>query len=591
VILGADAVLAARPATPGQLANACYAAGYGAVIPSSWGDELVAAGALREIAARGQGSVVLCSCPRVVERMRRVASLLPQLLPMASPPVAAARYLRARAGRHGVHITYVGECPGAADPSIDRHATPASLLRSLAKRGINPLEQPTEVEERLLRDARRFYSLPGGAPAPNWLYVEKRGYTLVEPAARDFLAEVAYRVSNKERRVVDLAPRLGCACSGVVAGHPWGEAREAVAATEPPRAVHEVLDHDVTIDLSAPLEPWTGSNGAGAPTIPITLDALAGMYDPEQKAEPVRAPPPTPLRGRVSSHNGESPTGSFITEPSTAGPPDTESEPQQSPADSSPNGEPRTRPAPEPRTGEVHITPLRAARASGPRTAPLKFGSDRLWDQTQFQFGRYGLVRRVITAVGIVMVAAVGIVLAQRALATYVPKVTGPEAAPAKAPVAPASPVAAANDSLDTSVVPPLPPDPVLPRLPIGPTGPVAAPLVATRVEDALKAWGPFHANPAPAYTPGAAPIPKPVGRSASDAYGQSVFPLISPAKPADGANLTTPDDLPPLALRPAGSPPTPSEALAIRLEILRRRRRADSLRRVVDSLGARINH
>jgi hypothetical protein len=143
VILGADAMLAARPATPGQLANACYAAGYGAVIPASWGDELVAAGALREIAARGQGSVVLCSCPRVAERMRKVASLHPQLLPMVSPPVAAARYLRARAGRHGVHITYVGDCPGANDPVIDRHATPASLLRSLAKRGINLLEQPT----------------------------------------------------------------------------------------------------------------------------------------------------------------------------------------------------------------------------------------------------------------------------------------------------------------------------------------------------------------------------------------------------------------------------------------------------------------
>ena len=310
IILGADALLAARPATAGQLVNACYAAGYSAVIPSSWGDELVASGCLREIAARGQGSVVLCACPRVAERMRRIQSLLPQLLPLASPPVAAARYLRARAGQHGVHITYVGDCPGGADASIDRHATPGALLRSLAKRGIDIAAQPREVEERLLRDARRFYSLPGGAPAPNWLYVEKRGYTLIEPSGRDFLAEVAFRVSKRERRVVDLAPRLGCSCSGVVVGQPWTEARDKVAAVEPPRAVHEVLDHDVPVDLSAPLEPWTGSAVGGEPTVPISLEALAGLYDSEAKASTFRSVPPPPIPWRRTS-------GPKSTEPTT----------------------------------------------------------------------------------------------------------------------------------------------------------------------------------------------------------------------------------------------------------------------------------
>ena len=310
IILGANALLAARPASPAQLVNACYAAGYSAVIPSSWGDELVAARYLREIASRGQGSVVLCACPRVAEQLRRVHSLLPQLLPLVSPPVAAARYLRARAGRHGVTITYVGDCPGGTDAAIDRHATPGALLRSLAKRGIDVATQPTEVEERLLRDARRFYSLPGGAPAPNWLYVEKRGYTLVEPSARDFLAEVAFRVSKRERRVVDLAPRLGCACSGAVVGQPWTEGRDKVAALEPPRAVHEVLDHDVPVDLSAPLEPWTGSATDGEPTVPISLEALAAMYDADTRASTIRtvAPAPMPRRARTSGGKAAEPT-------------------------------------------------------------------------------------------------------------------------------------------------------------------------------------------------------------------------------------------------------------------------------------------
>ena len=295
IILGADALLAVRPATPAQLTNACYAAGYSAVIPASWGDELVAAGCLNQIAARGQESVVLCSCPRVSERLRRVGNLAPHLLSMASPPVLAARYLRARAGATGVHITYVGDCPGASDPAIDRHATPPALLRSLAKRGIVPSEQSSDVDERLTRDARRFYSLPGGAPAPNWLYAEKRGYTLIEPTARDFLAEVAFRISENERRVIDLAPRLGCACSGAVVGEPWTGARDTVAAMEPPRAVHEVLDHDVPLEMSAPIEPWSGSAADGEPTLALPLAELAAMHDPQAKAPAVRHSPPPPV--------------------------------------------------------------------------------------------------------------------------------------------------------------------------------------------------------------------------------------------------------------------------------------------------------
>jgi hypothetical protein len=339
IILGSDALLAVRPATPGQLTNACYAAGYSAVIPASWGDELVAAGCLNRIGARGQDSVVLCSCPRVAERLRRVGNLAPHLLPMASPPVLAARYLRARAGATGVHITYVGDCPGASDPAIDRHATPPALLRSLAKRGIVPSEQSSDVDERLLRDARRFYSLPGGAPAPNWLYAEKRGYTLIEPTARDFLAEVAFRISEKERRVIDLAPRLGCACSGAVVGEPWTAARDAVAAMEPPRAVHEVLDHDVPLEMTVPIEPWAGSAADGEPTLALPLAELAAMHDPHAKAPPVRQspPPPVPRASRPVARSAGEPATGAATPPVVPGrprPPEPRTAPRAEPATS-----------------------------------------------------------------------------------------------------------------------------------------------------------------------------------------------------------------------------------------------------------------
>jgi len=209
VILGADAFLAAQPATPVQLANACLAAGYSAAVPASWGDELIAEAALKRIAARGDEALILCSCPRVAERMRRMGSMRQNLLPFVSPPVAAARYLRARAGLQGLHITYVGDCPGAADPAIDRYATPAALLRSLAKRNINPASQSATMDERVARDGRRFYSLPGGAPAPNWIYAERRGQGVLEPESADYIAEVANRVAKRDRCVVDIATRLG----------------------------------------------------------------------------------------------------------------------------------------------------------------------------------------------------------------------------------------------------------------------------------------------------------------------------------------------------------------------------------------------
>lgn len=628
IILGADALLAARPSSPAQLVNACYAGGYSAVIPSSWGDELVAARYLREMASRGQGPVVLCACPRVAERMRRVESLVPQLLSVVPPPVAAARYLRARAGRHGVHITYVGDCPGGADPAIDRHATPGALLRSLAKRGIDLATQATEVEERLLRDARRFYSLPGGAPAPNWLYVEKRGYTLVEPSARDFLAEVAYRVAKRERRVVDLAPRLGCACSGAVVGQSWPEARDKVAALEPPRAVHEVLDHDVPVDLSVPLEPWTGSAHEGDPTVPISLEALAAMYDASTKASTVRTlpPPPVPLRRRTSGEKAAEPSTPARLAPGTAAASPAAVSPGvaspalaqggPSPVDRSAAGATSTRgerPSPPAGTTGTGATPpsddvgaaARAltAEAGAVRSGETEVSTDRGaeapsdvdttdgdWEISEPR--RLRLAQVLFVGLCLLFAAAVTGMVGVLLLGgnPFVRTAPAPRSSTTAGP-APATDTAVLRDTaardadttgdttatdtttLDTTSAPGLPPAMDLPRLPIGPTSVAGAtrrhlsPLVGA---DAGHAPRGVPVNPAPVYTPGAAPMPR-----ATEGSGQRLPATSSPAAPNSPA---VPD---------AGSEHTSSaELVAIRAEIARRRQRVDSLRHVLDSLA-----
>src|SRR6185437_5947360 len=161
VILGADACLAALPATSTQLVNACLAFGYDDVVPASWGDELLAVGCLDQLAARGGGPAMTCICPLVREQLRGATRVGDSAVRLVSPPVAAALYVRATSPT-AQRITYVGDCPGAGHPSIDIHLSPAQFLALLAERGIVPGAQrpvPSDVG-RVVRDRRRHYSLP-----------------------------------------------------------------------------------------------------------------------------------------------------------------------------------------------------------------------------------------------------------------------------------------------------------------------------------------------------------------------------------------------------------------------------------------------
>src|SRR5688572_18932952 len=119
-IVGNDAVLAAAPASPVQLAHACLQHGFSVAVPASWGDELLAAETVRRLLGREKGPAVMCVCPFVRSRLLASGSdLAPFLVSLVPPPVAAARYLRAAYGEHAVHITYIGACPSADDAAID----------------------------------------------------------------------------------------------------------------------------------------------------------------------------------------------------------------------------------------------------------------------------------------------------------------------------------------------------------------------------------------------------------------------------------------------------------------------------------------
>ena len=68
VILGNDTIVAARPFSPFQLANACRAAGFDMVVPPSWGDELIATEYLERLAVCRDAVAIACNCePNILD--------------------------------------------------------------------------------------------------------------------------------------------------------------------------------------------------------------------------------------------------------------------------------------------------------------------------------------------------------------------------------------------------------------------------------------------------------------------------------------------------------------------------------------------
>lgn len=242
IILGADALLAARPATPIQLWHACLAAGYHLAVPATWGDELVAAECLRAVGAHPETVTVMCSCPMVARAVGDGdADLSAHLVSLVAPPVATARYLRRVYGDRRVHITYVGACPAAGDSAIDAWLTPPELLGRFAANEIDLARQPQLFESVLPPDRRRHLSQPGGMPTPERAAALPRPRQVVEIDDADVMASIRRHLMGGVRTLVDVAPRLGCACSGAMPGLSPAEARLAVTMLEPPRSTRPVI--------------------------------------------------------------------------------------------------------------------------------------------------------------------------------------------------------------------------------------------------------------------------------------------------------------------------------------------------------------
>ena len=317
VVLGTDAVLAAQPGTAVQLAHACLKAGFANVIPASWGDELIASATLRKLGETGPGPAIACSCPIVAHRLLSAsADLRPVLLPFVPPPVAVSRYVHLLARPTRARITYVGNCPGAIDDSIDIRMSPDALIAMLAERHIIIEDQPRVFESIIPADRRRFRSQPGGLPSADALWSVGGARRLIEAANGDLVATIAQHIIANENVLIDASVALGCVCSGASAAG----GREAVVTIEPPRATSPVIDEaaPIQLELKVPAASRTPIDVMAVP--PLSTPSTAHPALPVSRTSPEAPSLPAAFMGGSweSSRRSTPPAGLNAADVSSA---------------------------------------------------------------------------------------------------------------------------------------------------------------------------------------------------------------------------------------------------------------------------------
>jgi diguanylate cyclase (GGDEF)-like protein len=166
LILPTEAIVFFYPATPEQLINACFTAGFERIYFETVGDELVAGEYLSLWRDSGRRSWLRSTSPIVVNYCRtKLPELLPFLAPIVTPAVALGRYIRQMDGSD-LDIVYAGVgAPGVnGDQSaIDICVSFNELETLLEDADAAPLSQSLTVS-RIPPDRHRHLSVAGGLP-------------------------------------------------------------------------------------------------------------------------------------------------------------------------------------------------------------------------------------------------------------------------------------------------------------------------------------------------------------------------------------------------------------------------------------------
>jgi diguanylate cyclase (GGDEF)-like protein len=252
LILGTEVAAHFYPATPEQVINGCYAAGFRSVYRGVIGDELVAAEYLKLWDDESWGTLIRSTDPVVVETITaEYPELVPYLAPITYPPVAEARYLRALHGS-AMKVVYAGICPPQCD-DLDAGITFMDLEQLLKLRGVSVLEQK-EYFTRIPEERRRHLSAAGGMPLALLEEVRQSSARFKKIRGLDALPGLAHAITTDRLDLgfVDILSYEGSL------DHPLSGPREefhwrraVVAKTEPPRSSMPVVDTGVIASVGA----------------------------------------------------------------------------------------------------------------------------------------------------------------------------------------------------------------------------------------------------------------------------------------------------------------------------------------------------
>ena len=276
LILSVESAAWFYPATPEQVVNACYAAGFGVVHRGVLGDELVAKQYL-DLWAEEEwgtgGTVIRSTCPVIVQTIKnQYPELIPYLAPVATPIEAEARYLKALYGED-TPIVYTGVCLTEGGDDVDAAITLAELEGIFKKRGVRVQDQPLFFS-RIPEERRRYWSTAGGMPLEllkeerqsSRRFRKVRGLGALEGIAR------AVGVDRIELGFVDILPCEGCLDHPLLGPkEELFKRRAIVGATEPPRARASVLVEGIDVEVGSAFE--IEANGVG-PSIQAVEDIL-----------------------------------------------------------------------------------------------------------------------------------------------------------------------------------------------------------------------------------------------------------------------------------------------------------------------------
>jgi diguanylate cyclase (GGDEF)-like protein len=247
LILSVENAVYFYPATPEQVVNACYAAGFRTVNRGVLGDELVAREYQALWADDGWGTMIRSTCPVIVTTVRtQYPELIPYLAPVATPIAAEARYLKHLYGKT-TPIVYAGVCLTEGGHDVDAAITFDELLGLFRRRGVR-VEDQAPYFTRVPEERRRHLSMAGGMPLEMLLeetqasrrFRKVRGLSSLDAIAR------AVAVDRIDLGFVDILPCEGCLDHPLL-GPPAElfRRREIVGATEPARARAPVVEETV----------------------------------------------------------------------------------------------------------------------------------------------------------------------------------------------------------------------------------------------------------------------------------------------------------------------------------------------------------